>query len=144
MMRTGTAAARAMARACARPTERGLDPTRTNETPVMMSAATSSDHHQRSTKIVASESVTRTAAVVSATMRMKLAALRCAPMSAAMACNERRARERSASSPRSPRLSTLSAASAAARNPPKATSSTEIATNARTTTTSGVRRGRSR
>ena len=42
---TGNAANSISPRACARPTERGLEPTSTNETPVMISAAISSTHH---------------------------------------------------------------------------------------------------
>ena len=44
--RTIGAATRSSRLACARPTLRGLEPTSTNETPVMMSAARSSTRHQ--------------------------------------------------------------------------------------------------
>ena len=61
-------------RAWARPTLRGLEPTSTNDTAVMMSALTSSAHHQ-SLNEYANDSDTRTAAVVSETTRMKFRAL---------------------------------------------------------------------
>ncbi len=58
----------------ARPTLRGLEPTSTNETAVMMSALARRAHHQ-SRKLYANERDTSTAAVVSETTRMKLSAL---------------------------------------------------------------------
>ena len=90
--------------ACARPTLRGLAPTSTNETAVMISAAS----EQRPT--TARSKMTRTRASPAPrrssrrAMRMKLTALTCAPMSSAIASSERcAARLPSASSARSAR-----------------------------------------
>ena len=69
--------------ACWRPHERGLAPTSTNEIPVMMTAAASIAHQMLSNSSV-SETVTSTAAVVSARMRMKTTALEWASGSSAI------------------------------------------------------------
>ncbi len=53
---TGKAANRIRPRAWARPTDRGLDPTSTNEVPVMMSAAISSTHHHSSITVARARS----------------------------------------------------------------------------------------
>ena len=79
-----------IARRCARPTLRGLEPTSTNETAVIASADSSSTHHRLRRTSSDSASVTSTAAVVSATTRTKFTALTWAPTSAAIAFSEHR------------------------------------------------------
>ena len=124
---TGNAANCIRPRAWARPTERGLDPTSTNETPVMMSAAISRTHHHWS-MTEASEIVTSTAAVVSLVTRRKFAALTCEAGSAAIASSDRRDAAVGRDVDQVGRGSARpSAASAAASRPPKATRSTATA-----------------
>jgi hypothetical protein len=87
----------------------------------MIRAEYRSTSHTLSRKLT-NASVTSTAAVVSAMMRMKLTAFTWAPVSSAMARSERRARESVARSATSARLVTPIAASTAAMSPPNATS----------------------
>ena len=82
---------RSTALACARPTLRGLAPTSTKETPVMMSAGGEQHAATMLSRRNVNASVTSTAAVVSARMRMKFTALTCAPVSSAIARSERAA-----------------------------------------------------
>ncbi len=104
-----------------RPTLRGLEPTRMNETAIMMSALTARAHHHSSMRR-ANARVTSTAAIVSATMRRKLTALTWAPTSFATARRVRGFFFCEARSTMSVRLTEPRAASMAAMRPPKATS----------------------
>ena len=126
MARTSGAVATISARGWARPTLRGLEPTSTNETPIMISALTPSTSHHAS-RMLANASVTSTAAIVSATMRRKLSAFTCAPMSLEIVSSRCGLLRSAASSTRSLRLSTPRAASIAAKRPPSTTSTKAVA-----------------
>src|SRR5690554_1144417 len=125
MPRTSQAIAVMSARAFSRPTLLGLDPTSTKEATIMISAEHNRASHH-SSKREANDSVTSTAAIVSATTRTKLIALIWEPTSAPIAVSAFADRLLPARSRRSPRESTARAASAAAINPPNATRSTAM------------------
>ena len=102
---------------------RGLAPTTTNEIPVISTAAASIAHQMFSNSRV-NATVTSTAAVVSARMRMKTTALAWASVSSAIFRRAAALRPESDHSAMSAREVTPRAASIAAMSPPNATSRT--------------------
>src|SRR5690606_18566098 len=131
---TPDAVKRSTPRDLTRPSARGLEPTRTNETTPMSIAEHSSTHHHSSNTAMNAR-VMSTAAVVSATTRTKLAALMCAPVSSAIARIDRCERDSAARSSISCRDITPIADSAAASQPPRATRMTAAAMNTGINTT---------
>ncbi|CAB4867996.1 unannotated protein [freshwater metagenome] len=88
MVRTSPPVTRTILIGCARPTLRGLDPTRTNVIAVIAIAEAMSDC-VRSYPRLTNDSATRIAANVSHSTRTKFTALRWAGTSAAIASNTR-------------------------------------------------------